>query len=97
MEKAGFKQGIGTGMTRRKQSPNTLDIIRKIIKYGRGDARIVKKYPQKLKSILYHQLINYPIIRSYKLLKSRNIIYFPFYIMMGLGRFFSMILEYFKL
>ena len=97
MENAGFRQGIGTGMTRRKQSPNTSDIIRKIIKYGRGDARIVKKYPHKLKSILYHQLINYPIVRSYKILKSFNVIYVPFYLMMGLGRFFSMIFEYVRL
>ncbi len=97
MENAGFRQGIGTGMTRRKQSQNTSDIIRKIIKYGRGDARIVKKYPYKLKSILYHQLINYPIVRPYKLLKSRNVIYLPFYLMMGLGRFLSMIFEYARL
>ena len=97
MEKAGFRQGIGTGMTRRKQSSNTFDIIRKIIKYGRGDARIVKKHPHKLKSILYHQLINYPFIRPYKILKSFNIIYIPFYLMMGLGRFFSMIFEFVRL
>lgn len=97
MEKAGFRQGIGTGLTRRKQSSNTSDIIRKIIKYGKGDARIVKKYPNKLKSILYHQLIHYPIIRPYKILKSHNVIYIPFYFMMGLGRFISMIFEYVRL
>ena len=47
MEKHGFIQGLGTGLTRRKQSGSFSEIFKKFKKYGKGDAHIIVKYPEK--------------------------------------------------
>ncbi len=97
MEKAGFKQGIGTGLTQRKQSVTFLEIVKKIIKYGKGDAHISYKYQSKLSKMLFHQLIRYPIIRSYQAARFGDGYYIPFFIMYGIGRFLSMFITLVKL
>jgi len=91
MERAGYRQGIGTGLTQRKQSVTFKEIRKKVIKYGKGDAHISYKYKDKFAAILFHQLIRYPILRSYQAIKRGDIRYVPFFILFGLGRFFSMV------
>jgi glycosyltransferase involved in cell wall biosynthesis len=97
MEMAGFKQGIGTGLTRRRQTADFKGIIKKFIKYGRGDARIIYKYPFKTKQILFHLLIRYPFIRGFKAVKRGDGKYLPFYFMYGWIRFLVLVPEYIKL
>ena len=97
MEKAGYRQGIGTGLTQRKQSVTFKEIRNKVIKYGRGDAHISYKYKSKFWGMVFHQLIRYPIIRSYQAIKRDDIRYAPFFILFGLGRFFSMVITFVNL
>jgi len=91
MEMAGFKQGVGTGLTKRKQTTTFRGIVRKFIKYGRGDARIIYKYPFKAKNLLFHLAIRYPFIRGFKAVKRGDGRYWPFYLMYGWVRVFAMI------
>lgn len=97
MEMAGFRQGIGTGLTRRKQTTDFIGIVKKFIKYGKGDARIIYKYPHKKWSIIFHLAIRYPFIRGFQAIKRGDGKYLPFYFMYGWIRFFIMIHEYIKL
>ena len=97
MEKSGYRQGIGTGITRRKHSESFGEIFKKIMKYGKGDAHISYKYRDKFSAILFHQLIRYPIMRSYQAIKRGDIRYAPFFILFGLGRFFSMVVTFINL
>jgi glycosyltransferase involved in cell wall biosynthesis len=97
MEIAGFRQGIGTGMTRRKQTENFLGIIKKFIKYGKGDARIIYKYPFKARNLLFHLAIRYPFIRGWQAIRRGDGIYLPFYFLYGWVRFFALAPELIKL
>lgn len=94
MEMAGFRQGKGTGVTYRKQTTSFFGIIKKFIKYGRGDARIIYKYPHKAMKILFHLAIRYPFIRGFKAVRRGEGIYLPFYFLYGWVRLISLIPEY---
>jgi glycosyltransferase involved in cell wall biosynthesis len=93
MELAGFRQGIGTGLTRRQQTTNFRGIVKKFVKYGRGDARIIYKYPFKTKNLLFHLAIRYPIIRGFRAFTRGDGLYWPFFIMYGWVRLFSLFPE----
>lgn len=97
MEIAGFRQGIGTGLTHRQQTPSFRGIVKKFVKYGRGDARIVYKYPFKAKNLIYHLAIRYPFVRGGKAIARGDWKYWPFYAMYGWIRFFTMLPELVKL
>lgn len=97
MEIAGFRQGIGTGLTHRQQTPSFGGIVKKFVKYGRGDARIVYKYPFKAKNLIYHLAIRYPFVRGGKAIARGDWKYWPFYAMYGWIRFFTMLPELVKL
>jgi glycosyltransferase involved in cell wall biosynthesis len=97
MEIAGFRQGIGTGLTHRQQTPSFSGIVKKFVKYGRGDARIVYKYPFKAKNLIYHLAIRYPFVRGGKAIARGDWKYWPFYAMYGWIRFFTMLPELVKL
>lgn len=97
MEMAGFRQGIGTGLTRRKQTTTFRGIYRKFVKYGKGDARIIYKYPAKRKNLLFHLAIRYPFIRGFKAIKRGDGIYLPFYVMYGWVRLAALVPELVRL
>lgn len=94
MEIAGFRQGKGTGLTMRKQTPTFRGITRKFIKYGRGDARIIYKYPFKARALLFHLAVRYPFIRGLQALKRGDGIYWPFFVLYGWLRLFTLLPEY---
>jgi glycosyltransferase involved in cell wall biosynthesis len=93
MELAGFRQGIGTGLTYRQQTASLGGILRKFIKYGRGDARIVYKYPFKAGKLLFHLAIRYPFIRGGQAIARGDGRYWPFYAMYGWVRIVSLLPE----
>lgn len=90
MEQAGYKQGIGHGISYRKCHKTFGENRKEWIKYGKGDAMVVKQYPAKKKSIYKHLLINYPIKRSWDLIKNGKGGYCLYPIFIGLTRFFVM-------
>lgn len=85
-----FNYGIGETKITQFHHNTLKDYLKKFIWYGRGDAEFVIKYPNRVFSILFHQLIRYPIIYSIKSLL-RFKLKAPFFISaMGFIRFFSM-------
>lgn len=96
MELKGFRQGFGSGLTRRKQTNGWKDSFKKFRKYGRGDARIIYKYPFKRKKLLYHLIIRYPLIRPFIAITKGHFIYVPFFIFIGLVRSYFMLVNYLK-
>lgn len=93
-ENMGFKQGLGTGKTYRKQKENFRDYLKIWGKYGRGDAHFVHKYPERKWSIIKHLLINYPIVKSYRAALNGEIKYVPFFVLTGIARFINFLSEY---
>ncbi len=88
------KMWIGSGYSSRKHARSLREWLPKWQKYGRGDAKLMVKYPGKRRSILHHQLINYPVILSLEALRKGCARYVPFYILFGWMRFFFMMGEF---
>jgi glycosyltransferase involved in cell wall biosynthesis len=97
MELKGFRQGFGSGLTRRKQTNGWIGSFKKFRKYGRGDAKIVYKYPFKRTKLFYHLLIRYPIIRPFQAAVNGHIKYAPFFVFIGFIRAYYMAINYIKL
>ena len=70
MERAGYKQGIGHGLSYRKCYATFAENKKEWIKYGKGDAMVIRQYPEKRKNIYKHLLLNYPIRRSWDLIRN---------------------------
>lgn len=88
MELAGYRQGQGTGIARRVDELDFHSMIRKFVKYGRGDARIIQKYPSKRIPLIKHLLWTYPWVRGMK-----RIHYWPYFALCGWVRFAAMVWE----
>lgn len=87
MERAGYRQGIGHGICYRKCHGAFTENKKEWVKYGKGDAMVIKQYPEKKRNIYMHLLVNYPIKRSVDLIKNRKGIYCLYPILMGWIRF----------
>lgn len=87
MEQKGYRQGIGTGISYRICHASFEDNKREWIKYGKGDAQVIAKYPHKRKKIIMHDLWEYPIARSADLIKNGKIKYCLYPICIGIYRY----------
>jgi glycosyltransferase involved in cell wall biosynthesis len=90
-----FKYGIGNTKIIQDHDSSLKSYIKKFLWYGYGDAEFIKKYPYKIFSILFHQLVRYPVIyssRGISKLKFKSIIYFC---LQGYFRFFGLLFYFF--
>lgn len=90
LEMINAKMRIGSGINYRIHDRTYREVKKKVAVYGRGDAHFVFKFPDRYKNMRHHLLINYPIKKSFHAIKKGGFIYIPFFIMMGLGRYFNM-------
>ncbi len=97
MEMAGFRQGVGTGLTERRQTPDFKGVMRKFIKYGKGDARIIYKYPHKRGRLLWHLAVRYPLVRGFQAFRRGDGRYWPFYALYGWVRLGALLPELIRL
>lgn len=99
MEQNNLSQGIGTGISHRYHSnlSSFKQCFKKWMWYGQGDGLLAFKHKGKLKNIVYHLLINYPVKKSYKMLKNKKGKYVPFFVLHGLIRFAGFFIEYLRL
>lgn len=90
-----FRYGIGNTKIIQDHNAKFFDYINKFLWYGHGDGEFVNKYPVKIFSILYHQLIRYCIIYPIKSLFKFKIRSILFFILTGLLRCIGMIRYFF--
>ena len=72
------------------------DYLRKVKNYGAGDAKFIQTFPERRSGMFYHLLINYPFLKSWQLVKRGDVIYVPFMMFMGFGRFYYMLVNLLK-
>ncbi len=77
----------GTGITYRKHLATFGGLIKQWLVYGQGDAKFVLKHPERKWHVLYHQLINYPLVRAAYCARWVSVRYVPFFIAQGVIRF----------
>lgn len=91
MEKFGAIQGKGSGISYRYHPSLFKENFVAWKKYGLGDARLIKQYPNKVFNVLKHLLYVYPIKRSWIYVKKEEGKYIGFPILVGLVRFIYML------
>lgn len=77
---------VGPGFTRREFPSGLNENWKKWLSYGRGDFQNMKIH-NKWGSLLFHQVIRYPIFRSISSIQYTLGKHIPFFILFGVGRF----------
>lgn len=90
MEQAGRRQGVGRGVSRRHHPAGLAENLAAWRKYGAGDARLVRNYPEKRRAILAHLLVNYPLKRAMALVRHGRPALAGYPVCAGLVRFWFM-------
>ena len=90
LERLGYGQGVGRGLSLRRQPASFAENLAAWRKYGRGDAQLIRRYPAKRAAVLSHLLVNYPLRRSWRLARRGAGRYAGYCLAMGLFRFFFM-------
>ena len=97
MELAGLPQGRGTGIVYRKHLDSMGACFRQWKRYGEGDGRFVYKYPSRMPRVLFHLLIQYPIIKPLRAAWLGSGRYSGFFVMQGCVRTIWAVKEYLSL
>jgi glycosyltransferase involved in cell wall biosynthesis len=95
-QKAGLKQGIGTGISLRIHPASFEECKQKWISYGRGYARFIFKHKERTFNIFKHLFWGIPIKRSFNTLKQGYFRFIPFFFLYAffcqVGFFYEIIL-----
>ena len=91
-EKQGYRQGIGTGISKRIHATTFQESKMKWISYGRGYALIAYKYSEKKKNMKKHVFWNLPFLRSLIFIKKG----FFKYVLFNIFYAHYVVLGYFK-
>jgi glycosyltransferase involved in cell wall biosynthesis len=70
--------------------------VKKFKWYGRGDGEFCHKHPERMRSMLFHLLIRYPFMHSWKAIRQRKFNAVPFFILQGLMRFSGLVTYFIK-
>ncbi len=87
LTKKGYKLYVGSAIVEQIHRSSFLEFYKKWIWYGTGDAQFYYKHPERIGSIIFHQLVRYPILKSLIALRHGMYLLPPFFIMAGLLRF----------
>jgi hypothetical protein len=95
LRKKNINFGIGTVKIFQNHNTSFFDYIRKFSWYGKGDGEFIQKNPSQLLSMLFHLLIRYNFIYTYKSLLKLKFLAVPFFLIQSLSRFYG-IINHFK-
>jgi glycosyltransferase involved in cell wall biosynthesis len=90
IERISNRLGIGNGKCFRHSPPTFLENFKAWKKYGRGDAGLIRGYPEKIKNVIMHLCYTYPVERSYLLIKNGKAGYIGYPVCMGVFRLLFM-------
>ena len=96
LSKKGYVFGGSSAIIYNVHRPSFLQYVKKYLWYGKGDAQFILIHPNKIFSILKHQLFNYPIKYPLISLLKFDIFPIPFMITAGYLRFIGMVLEFIR-
>jgi glycosyltransferase involved in cell wall biosynthesis len=91
LKKHGYVLGVGTAVVRQVHRSSFSGFLKKWFWYGKGDAQFVWKHPERLMSILKHQLWTYPVAKSWLAVRVGSVRVVPFFVGAGLLRHYGMI------
>jgi glycosyltransferase involved in cell wall biosynthesis len=97
LRKKNINFGVGTVKIFQNHNTSFLDYLRKFLWYGKGDGEFIQKNPSQLFSILFHLLIRYNLVYSYKSLLKLKFLAVPFFLIQSISRFIGIINHFINL
>ena len=79
--------GVGHTKIRQYHFADFHTYVKKFQWYGKGDGEFCRKHPARIHSMLFHLLIRYPFMHSWKAICKGSFRAVPFFILQGLLRF----------
>jgi len=79
--------GVGRTKIRQYHFADFRTYVKKFQWYGKGDGEFCRKHPERIPSMLFHLLIRYPFLHSWKAIRRGYFRAVPFFILQGLLRF----------
>ena len=79
--------GVGRTKIRQYHFADFRTYVKKFQWYGVGDGEFCRKHPERMPSMIFHLLVRYPILHSWKAIRAGNFRAVPFFILQGLLRF----------
>jgi glycosyltransferase involved in cell wall biosynthesis len=83
--------GVGKTKIRQFHFADFKTYVKKFKWYGKGDGEFCSKHPERLISMLFHLLVRYPFIHSFKALRYGRLNAIPFFVLQGIMRFFGLV------
>ena len=89
-----LRVGVGKTKVRQYHFASLRSYLKKFQMYGKGDGEFCRKHPSRAPSMLFHLLIRYPFIYSWKAICAGHAYAIPFFVLQGTVRFAGL-LRYF--
>lgn len=88
--------GVGRTKIRQYHFADFKSYVRKFCWYGKGDGEFCHKHPERIPSILFHQLVRYPFIHSWKAIRYGKFKAVPYFALQGTIRFGALLMHFLK-
>jgi hypothetical protein len=92
-----FSYGIGNTRIRQLHFAGFKEYLNKFMWYGYGDGEFVHKHPYRAPSILFHILVRYPVLYSFKAFMQSKYRAILFFILQGTVRFLGLNFYFLKI
>ena len=89
--------GVGKTKIQQYHFSGLSTYFKKFLWYGKGDGEFCRKHPERTTFMLFHLLIRYPFLHSWKALRRGYFRAIPFFIFQGFVRFSGLLLYFLKL
>ena len=86
-----LKVGMGRTKIRQYHFATLGSYLKKFLMYGKGDGEFCRKHPERAFGMIYHILVRYPVVYSFRLILSGHPEAIPFVVFQGLFRFIGLV------
>jgi glycosyltransferase involved in cell wall biosynthesis len=83
--------GVGRTKIRQYHFADFKTYVKKFQWYGKGDGEFCRKHPERMLSMLFHLLVRYPFIHSWKAIRIGKFNAASFFILQGTMRFWGLV------
>lgn len=82
--------GVGRTKIRQYHFADFKTYVKKFQWYGKGDGEFCRKHPERMPSMLFHLLVRYPFLHSWKAVRHGYFNAVPFFMLQGVMRFWGL-------
>lgn len=83
--------GVGRTKIRQYHFADFHTYVKKFQWYGKGDGEFCRKHPSRAPSMIFHLLVRYPFLHSWKAIRAGRFRAAPFFMLQGFLRFWGLV------